>query len=408
MKRLHKGVLVVDDSFCFPRMKEKKANIPKARIPSTEAYYDSSKIMPEVNLESENDHVFQTQTKQSSVNKPNDSIFHVGVEEESFSDSAQLQMIVVWKETHSQSEPLEIVPLQVCLPPSETRAPSPMESELIPPNTPQPHQPADGTPIGPATPSKIQPVPQATVALMMMARAFEKFETPAKRTEVSGDLKEKCFLWATNIKTYADGSTNEWESMLILNAQQPMEITKGYFASLKAGTHIEAENMALGNHEGGEFLHLKTKKPFDIQDYSIFIPYLDMQKLASHPYELGVVRFKIRCVIASLGYNQEYVISKTRVFVGGNLSFDCAVYIMKWLEILELKNIKKDKYDWENWTRVEVDHFRVEYASHILFHEMNQDRDRAIQESEAIRLSKPSTTLLSPYCQLGSDDIDTD
>ncbi|RYR30038.1 hypothetical protein Ahy_B01g054811 [Arachis hypogaea] len=49
---------------------------------------------------------------------------------------------------------------------------------------------------------------------------------------------------------------------------------------------------------------------------------------------------------------------------------------------------------------VEVDHFRVEYASLILFDEMNRLRDRAIQESKAIRLSKPSAALLSPYCQL--------
>ncbi|KAL4397287.1 hypothetical protein AHAS_Ahas01G0176800 [Arachis hypogaea] len=53
-------------------------------------------------------------------------------------------------------------------------------------------------------------------------------------------------------------------------------------------------------------------------------------------------------------------------------------------------------------TQAEVDHFRVEYASLILFDEMNRLRDRAIQESKAIRLSKPSAALLSPYCQLDS------
>ncbi|RYR46823.1 hypothetical protein Ahy_A07g032663 [Arachis hypogaea] len=57
---------------------------------------------------------------------------------------------------------------------------------------------------------------------------------------------------------------------------------------------------------------------------------------------------------------------------------------------------------------VEVDHFRVEYASLILFDEMNQLRDRAIKKSEAIRLSKLSTALLSPYCQLYSKDINSD
>ncbi|RYR54104.1 hypothetical protein Ahy_A06g029365 [Arachis hypogaea] len=35
-------------------------------------------------------------------------------------------------------------------------------------------------------------------------------------------------------------------------------------------------------------------------------------------------------------------------------------------------------------------------------------RDKAIQESEVIRLSKPSAALLSPYCKLGSKDIDSE
>ncbi|KAL4288026.1 hypothetical protein AHAS_Ahas19G0245000 [Arachis hypogaea] len=81
---------------------------------------------------------------------------------------------------------------------------------------------------------------------------------------------------------------------------------------------------------------------------------------------------------------------------------------MKWLEIIEPENIKKEKYDWENWTHVEVDHFRVEYALRILFNEMNQLRDRAIKERDAIRLSKPSAALLSSYCQLDLDYIDSD
>ncbi|RYR04081.1 hypothetical protein Ahy_B06g083644 isoform B [Arachis hypogaea] len=75
-----------------------------------------------------------------------------------------------------------------------------------------------------------------------------------------------------------------------------------------------------------------------------------------------------------------YMISRMRVFVGRQTltdkddeieapyvniaAFDCEIYVMKWLEIIELENIKKGKYE-------EVDHFRVEYASLILFDEIN-------------------------------------
>ncbi|KAL4337682.1 hypothetical protein AHAS_Ahas12G0134600 [Arachis hypogaea] len=93
MKRLlHRGVFVADNCFWFPRMKG-------ARLPSMEGHYDSSKIMSEVNLESENDPLFQAQTDQSSINKPSDSI----------------------------------VPIQVCMPLSQTISASP-----VPPIEPSP------------------------------------------------------------------------------------------------------------------------------------------------------------------------------------------------------------------------------------------------------------------------------
>ncbi|RYR56953.1 hypothetical protein Ahy_A05g022692 [Arachis hypogaea] len=93
---------------------------------------------------------------------------------------------------------------------------------------------------------------------------------------------------------------------------------------------------------------------------------------------------------------------------GQKTPYDCVVYVMKWLEIIEPQNINKGKYEWDNWTQAEVDHFRVEFASRILFHDMNRDRDAAIKGNEAMRLSKPSAALLSAYYQVDSYDIDSD
>ncbi|RYR73476.1 hypothetical protein Ahy_A02g007826 [Arachis hypogaea] len=185
----------------------------------------------------------------------------------------------------------------------------------------------------------------------------------------------------------------------------------------------------------------------------MFIPYLDLKKLSSHPYHwwtwMADVRNKKFRVLDP--YNKKcpsparmklnkfigYVISRIRVFAGGQplrkndyqieppyvniasqrmeyksrsekFSSIVPVYVMKWLETIEPENIKKSKYDRENWTQAEVDHFRVEYASQILFDEMNKERDTTIRESEAIRLSMPFAALLSPYCQLDSNDINGD
>ncbi|RYR37777.1 hypothetical protein Ahy_A09g042665 [Arachis hypogaea] len=125
-----------------------------------------------------------------------------------------------------------------------------------------------------------------------------------------------------------------------------------------------------------------------------------------------------------------YVISRMRAYAGGeplkkdekekeikasyvNISgqkstYDYAIYVMKWLELIEPENIKRGKYEWDNWKQDEVDHYRVEYALRILFSEMNKERDQAIRASNAIRLSKPSSILLSPFCQINSTDIETE
>ncbi|RYR04082.1 hypothetical protein Ahy_B06g083644 isoform A [Arachis hypogaea] len=137
-------------------------------------------------------------------------------------------------------------------------------------------------------------------------RFDDKFKTPIRRSEITGDLKKKCFLWATTLKTYDDTSTNEWDTIFIWNHEYPLKITRGHFASLKANTYVisamchvlnkkrierfeeqiyyvppDIVNLALGNHQD-KFKQPKTNKPFDIQDYEDFIPYLDKKKFASH------------------------------------------------------------------------------------------------------------------------------
>ncbi|RYR34697.1 hypothetical protein Ahy_A10g049691 [Arachis hypogaea] len=57
-------------------------------------------------------------------------------------------------------------------------------------------------------------------------------------------------------------------------------------------TYIEAQNMALGKHEG-KFLHKKKiKKLFDVQGYRMFIPYLDLKKLESHPFIFALTCYR--------------------------------------------------------------------------------------------------------------------
>ncbi|RYQ85611.1 hypothetical protein Ahy_B10g105176 [Arachis hypogaea] len=114
----------------------------EADLQSTEGHYVSSETIPDVNLGSD-DPSFQGHTDQSSVNEPAESM--LSLVEESASEPAEENMMVVRVETQSQTEALSITPEP-------------------------PQKPEESTPMLPPAPSKINPVPEDAAALMMMAQ----------------------------------------------------------------------------------------------------------------------------------------------------------------------------------------------------------------------------------------------
>ncbi|RYR19929.1 hypothetical protein Ahy_B03g064887 [Arachis hypogaea] len=458
----------------------------EADLRSTEGHYVSSETILDVNLGSD-DPSSQGHIKQSSVNKLAESM--LSLVEESANETAEENIMVVREET--PSEALAIVPIQVCLPLSQTTTVPEIEQTPKIENEPTPLLQIEGT-------TKSNPALEDAAALMMMARTasyvpktdpmqsfslgltdssqeetatqegastqdgdraktpetpklleqlgylwwgdnkrkksadskgewareFRKFKTPVRTNENSADMKEKCYHWAIRVKTYADGLTNEFDNFCRLQAQDIYTLSKLHLASLVPETHIEAEivsamcfilnqqkikrfqeeNMAIANHPQGVFLQPKNNKPLRVEDYPMFIPFLDLKKLASHHYGYVISRIKVYAggtPLKSRDKDKEIVPPYLHIS-GQKTSYDCAIYIF------EPANIKRRKYEWDNWTQHEVDHFRVEYASRILFHDMNLDKAEAIRGSNVIRLSKPSSLLLSPYCQIDSKDVDTD
>ncbi|RYQ94602.1 hypothetical protein Ahy_B08g089542 [Arachis hypogaea] len=495
---------------------------------STEGCYVSSETIPAVNLGTDAPSS-QGNTEQSSVNQPSQSML-------SPSDS---NMMVVREQT--PSEALAIVPIQVFVPASQTTTetdfePTPMlQIEGTTETTPEtPKQLQETTPTVPPAPTKVHPDAEDAAALLMMARTasyvpktdpgvpsfslgltdssqegastqeterekspeaanlIEQLDSLVQRiassatkgkTQITDDMKQKCYIWGTRLKEDADGNTNEYEEMCTLIGQGKYILMRMHLASLQAKSDIESQIvsaiclilnnknekrfqeqiyclppdivcMALSDHPNGEFVSPKTEKEFRVEAYPSFIPFIDRKKLTSHPYIFAPVCYaghwwlwlintrKRKCQILdplhkiaptderkAINKFTGYVFSRLITYAGGKplqkgerekeikspyvkisgqkASYDCAVYVMKWMEIIEPENIKKGKYQWDNWPQEEVDHYRVEYASRILFSEMNTQRDQAIRESSAIRLSKPSSILLSPFCQINSADIET-
>ncbi|RYR43662.1 hypothetical protein Ahy_A08g040058 [Arachis hypogaea] len=236
-----------------------------------------------------------------------------------------------------------------------------------------------------------------------------KFETPGGINQIPDDMKQKCYIWGTRLKEDAKGDTDEYEEICTLIGQGEYILMRTHLASLQAKSDIESHSMALSDHPRGEFISPKTKKEFRVEAYPSFIHFIDRKKLSSHPYGYVFSRLITYAGGKPLekGEKEKEIKASYVKILGQKTSYDCAIYVMKWLELIEPENIKKGKYEWDNWTQEQVDHYRVEYASRILFSEMNKQRDRAIRESSAIRLSKPSSVLLSPFCQINSADIET-
>ncbi|RYR51991.1 hypothetical protein Ahy_A06g026927 [Arachis hypogaea] len=363
------------------------------------------------------------------------------------------------------SEALAIVPIQFFVPPSQQTT-TDADSEPTPvlqiegarettPETPKQHQ--ETTPKLPPAPTKIHPDAEEAAALLMMARTASyvpKTDLPMPSFSLgltdssqeggidAGDRKGKisrsCNYAGTIGQFGPKGDTNEFEEICTLTGQGQYILMRTHLASLQANSDIECQvvsaiclilnqkkekrfhaqiyclppdivSMALSDHPRGEFISPKTNREFRVEAYPNFIPFIDRKKLSSHPY--GYVFSRLIAYAGGKplekGEKEKEIKAPYVKISGQKTSYDCAIYVMKWLELIEPENIKNGKYEWDNWTQEEVDHYRVEYASRILFSELNRQRDQAIRESSGIRLSKPSSVLLSPFCQINSEDIET-
>ncbi|RYQ92239.1 hypothetical protein Ahy_B09g098425 [Arachis hypogaea] len=454
-----KKKVVVEDS--SPKEDQYFDGENRADLRSTEGRYVSSETIPAVNLGSDGPSS-QGRTEQSSVNQQSQSMLSPAdsnmmvVREQTPSDALAVVPIQVFVPTSQTTTETDFKPTPM------------LQIEGTTETTPEtPKQLQETTPTLPPAPTKIHPDAEDAAALLMMARTASYVpktdpgvpsfslgltdssqegastqETERAKSPESANLIEQlddlCYIWGTRLKEDANGNTNEYEEMCTLIGQGEYILMRMHLVSLQAKSDIESQivsaiclilnqknekrfqeqiyclppdivSMALSDHPKGEFISPKTKKEFRVEVYPSFIPFIDRKKLTSHPYGYVFSRLITYAGGEPLqkGENEKKIKSSYVKISGQKTSYDCAIYVMKWMELIEPENIKKGKYEWDNWPQEEVDHYRVEYASRILFSEMNKERDRAIRESSAIRLSKPSSVLLSPFCQINFADIET-
>ncbi|RYR57434.1 hypothetical protein Ahy_A05g023168 [Arachis hypogaea] len=219
--------------------------------------------------------------------------------EESANDPSEENMIVVREETQSQTEALSIVPIQVYVPLSQTnpmqqiepipvqenkpipaKSPSEKINEETTKSTPEPPlKPEESTPMLPPAPSKINLAPEDAAALIMMARTASYIPKEGPMPSFSLGLTDSSQEEAATQEGLR-AKTPEIPNLI----EQLGDLVEKIAVCISFGVSQLLQNMAIENHPNGEFLQPKTNKPFRVEDYPMFIPFLDLKKLASHPY----------------------------------------------------------------------------------------------------------------------------
>ncbi|QHO12054.1 uncharacterized protein DS421_15g503540 [Arachis hypogaea] len=224
--------------------------------------------------------------------------------------------------------------------------------------------------------------------------AIELYKTSEKNKEITEELKEKCYHLMTHVKETID-TTDEYDPLFILNYQENFEGFRHHFMYLMPEQHVENTVVnthcmilndmkclrfekdiycvptdivmfMLGNH-GEKYIDPKTKKAyrFDVDRYAHqrhwWLWIADVRKKAFYVLDpVNKNKNKIPDLRIKLNKFVGLIISQMRVYAGvepliedgdgeeaeyirlnsQRTSYDCGIYVMKWLEILILGRSK--------------------------------------------------------------------
>ncbi|RYR53918.1 hypothetical protein Ahy_A06g029154 isoform D [Arachis hypogaea] len=362
----------------------------QAELRSTEGRYVSSQTLPAVNLGSD-DPSSQGRTEQSSVNQPSQSMLIP-------TDS---NMMVVREQTPSEAlavtpePPKQLQETTPKLPPAPTKIHPAAEdaaallmmawTATYVPKT-DPGMPSfslgltDSSQEGastqeterkksPETASMLEQLDNLVQKLASNAakgkdespqiqretggESSAKFQTPGGINQIPDDMKQKCYMWGTRPKEDADGDTNEYEEMCTLIGQGEYILMRMHLASLQAKSDIESQIFARVCHSGHWWLWLinTTKRKCQILDplhkKAPSDERKDINKFTGYVFS-RLITYAGGEPLAK-GENEKKIKASYVKISGEKTSYDCAIYVMKWLELIEPENIKKGKYEWDNW-----------------------------------------------------------
>ncbi|MED6163049.1 hypothetical protein PIB30_076259 [Stylosanthes scabra] len=282
-------------------------------------------------------------------------------------------------------------------------------------------------------------------------------ETPKPNQVMKDDLEETVAIWATVPK-----GDNEFETIFKLRGHRILEALRYQFTSMAPTSYIDIQVVTLMCHvlnanederfeklvycvppeilqrmfatHNHNWMDKKKRRPHEISsllNHTEFLAYLDREKLNSHRFMFVLDSKNISSPSSErteLNKFDSNILNQLLKWAGapsilkkGSLSllptyinipqqpndFDCAIFVMKWMEMIDPILEGCCTYNIEQWTEPMLLEFRKKIVAKIILSKENSLRAEAIKEAHNMRLSRPAAALRSPYVQVETPDLPT-
>ncbi|MED6175276.1 hypothetical protein PIB30_076919 [Stylosanthes scabra] len=225
-----------------------------------------------------------------------------------------------------------------------------------------------------------------------------EIKTPEEAIQKREDMKSLCYKWATKPE-----GNNKYQHLFRFKTGKEYEAMRYHFTSMAEEAEMDLAHNILEKY-GPDYIDTKTGLPYKIETMLNLdaLDYIDENKIKSAPFSNVLDQMRVHAGAETMFPRMtRNVVTHKLVSQKQPNAFDCGVYVMKYLDIVNPSLLGKKNFTVPVWTEDELQRFREEFVERILYDGDNYYRHQAIKASNPIvRQPRPSTALQSPYTQL--------
>ncbi|MED6152416.1 hypothetical protein PIB30_091883 [Stylosanthes scabra] len=224
------------------------------------------------------------------------------------------------------------------------------------------------------------------------------------------DMSKRCYKWATE-----DEGNNGYQFLFKFKTGKDYEALRYHFLSMAEKSEVDLAHDILKKYDHN-YIDATTGLPYKITTMPNLdtLGYINGNKIKSTPFSNVLDHMQVRA-----GAKTPFP-KMTRNVVSHSLlakyipilklpnEFDCGVYVLKYMEIVNPSLLGKRNFTVPVWTEDELQQFREEFVECLLFDGDNFFRQQALKVSNPVsRHHIPFAALQSLYIRLQSADLES-